>query len=68
MLCFNCLADNPDHVTECQTCGAPLNVEDTDEGMLTSALLHLSPGCLLKNGYYQIQSLLGQGGFGITYK
>ena len=71
MLCSTCLAENPDHVTECITCGAPLDDwEDTDDNptMVSSSLLHLQAGSLLKNGDYEIQSLLGQGGFGITYK
>ncbi|MFM7716510.1 MAG: hypothetical protein ACKO7A_28545, partial [Microcystis sp.] len=65
MLCSTCLAENPDHVTECITCGAPLDAwEDTDDNptMVSSSLLHLQAGSLLKNGDYEIQSLLGQGG------
>ncbi|MGK7942205.1 MAG: protein kinase [Crocosphaera sp.] len=67
MLCPTCLAENPDNATQCITCGAPLNTFEDDTSMSTS-LLHLQQGCLLKNGNYQIKSLLGQGGFGITYK
>ena len=71
MLCPTCLSENPDNATECSTCGAPLEPLDgssTSAPTTSSFLLHLQPGSLLNNGEYEIQSLLGQGGFGITYK
>ncbi len=71
MLCPTCLAENPDNATECKTCGAPLEpLDDSSNSSQTtsSSLLHLQPGSLLNKGEYEIKSLLGQGGFGITYK
>ena len=73
MLCTICLAENPDNITECITCGAPLDaLDDTTPSSSiptsSSTLLHLPQGSLLHQGEYEIQSLLGQGGFGITYK
>jgi len=60
MLCSICGAENLDDANLCICCGLSL--------LDSILLLHLPPDSLLKNGQYKIESLLGQGGFGITYK
>jgi len=60
MLCSICQTENLDNTNICINCG--LSFLDS------ISLLHLPPDSLLKNGQYKIKSLLGQGGFGITYK
>jgi serine/threonine protein kinase len=60
IVCPYCGTTNDDHATTCRTCGASL----TGAKFPTA----LPIGTKLQAGKYVIESVLGQGGFGITYK
>lgn len=59
--CPFCLSQNNDNVFNCATCGAVLSTQSLPS-------YHLPTGSLLQRGKYQIEDILGEGGFGITYK
>ena len=63
MRCTTCNVDNPDGATACRSCGSPL-----DTGAPTAQELVLPAGTVLQGGGFVVEGLLGQGGFGITYK
>ncbi len=63
MRCTTCNVDNPDGATACCSCGSPL-----DTGAPTAEELVLPAGTVLQGGGFVVEGLLGQGGFGITYK
>jgi eukaryotic-like serine/threonine-protein kinase len=67
MFCNACLAENTDNAIECSVCGASLLDSDDNNATINSSLYHLSPGTILHREY-RIEKVLGQGGFGITYK
>ncbi|MDH6100398.1 protein kinase [Anabaenopsis sp. FSS-46] len=60
--CPTCLTENPDNATICIACGFPLTPTQT------SSIYHLPSGTILGQGKYQIEKVLGEGGFGITYQ
>lgn len=66
--CPACSALNPPTATMCQACGFDLSTLQDNEDSSSHSLLHLPPQTSLKQGRYQIEKTLGQGGFGITYK
>ncbi len=68
--CPACLSDNPDNSSNCVVCGYEINKnqEQTNTNQPTISSYQLPLNTSLKNGNYQIEKLLGEGGFGITYK
>ena len=59
--CPICAKKNQDIASTCIACGGVLTP-------LQTASYHLQTGSLLQQGKYQIESVLGEGGFGITYR
>jgi serine/threonine protein kinase len=81
MLCPTCGTQNPDYATICSSCGASLatatggdasGVDATGSEPTTGDAVPLSPalrpGTKLQAGAFTVGPVLGQGGFGITYK
>jgi len=78
MNCPTCRAANAAGATTCATCGtalrqvAPANGAAPGTGVTTGAAVPYSPSLAsntrLQNGAYAVREVLGQGGFGITYK
>ena len=64
MNCPLCQTANPSASQRCRACGAPLKSRAGDAATAPDAL---SNGTLLA-GTYAVESVLGQGGFGITYR
>jgi len=63
--CPSCFQLNDDSEVSCISCGTPLMTNSDSQSGNPSAL---KPGMLLGQGKYNIEKILGQGGFGITYK
>jgi serine/threonine protein kinase len=64
--CPACLNDNPNNSNHCGVCGYQIN--QLKSGNKNHSGIYLNNGILLKNGIYQIENILAEGGFGITYK
>lgn len=64
--CSICQAANAQGVSLCQTCGASLGGGTGDA--TTSVAYALPTGTILQNDAFRIDGVLGQGGFGITYR
>jgi len=71
-LCLLCGASNSPTASFCQTCGSPLApaapLFADDSGDITGFARALPSHTSLRNGDYRILGVLGQGGFGITYR
>jgi len=67
IVCPTCSHQNPDGSAVCSACGTSLaGVSNASGGM--SFPLALPPGTKLQHGAFSLGRVLGQGGFGITYK
>lgn len=58
--CSTCSTHNPEGKSVCSSCGTALQAAPPSSA--------LPPNSSLKDGAFKIASVLGQGGFGITYK
>jgi serine/threonine-protein kinase len=65
MKCPTCQHDNAANAKNCAACGAP--VEAAAQAGSTPGVA-LPAGTKLQNGGYTVGKVLGQGGFGLTYK
>jgi serine/threonine protein kinase len=63
MFCSVCAADNSAAAVNCRSCGSPLLAPAS-----TVPDQVLPVGTLLQGGAFVLEGVLGQGGFGITYK
>ena len=74
MICPSCGHTNSTAATECAACAAPLpaNIQtggtQNETGDAPAYLPHLPKNTRLQTDKYAIGEVLGQGGFGITYK
>jgi serine/threonine protein kinase len=72
--CPACLTVNALSASHCVTCGQPLTVAAARAATVLAVPIPdaasetLLPGATLKSGAYTILEVMGQGGFGITYK
>ena len=58
ILCPSCMKENEENAINCIACGSPINI--------TNKEFQLAPGTVIGQRY-MLGSVIGQGGFGITY-